>query len=63
MQTLIYRMDKEQDPTYSSGKYIQYPVISHNGKEYEKEYTYLCMTESLCYKAKFNQPCKSTILL
>ena len=54
MQTLICRMDKQQDPTYSTGKYIQYPVISHNGKEYEKEYTYLCMTESLCYKAKFN---------
>ena len=23
---------------YSTGKYIQYPVINHNGKEYEKEY-------------------------
>ena len=22
---------------YSSGNYIQYPVINHNGKEYEKE--------------------------
>ena len=22
--------------------YIQYPVISHNGKEYEKEYTHMC---------------------
>ena len=21
---------------YSTGKYIQYPVINHNGKEYEK---------------------------
>ena len=25
---------------YSTGKYIQYPVINHNGKEYEKEYIY-----------------------
>ena len=31
---------------YSIGKYNQYPVINHKGKEYEKE----CMsiTESLC---------------
>ena len=26
---------------YGIGNYIQYPVISHNGKEYEKEYMYL----------------------
>ena len=25
---------------YSMGNYIQYPVINHNGKEYEKEYIY-----------------------
>ena len=25
---------------YSTGNYIQYPVINHNGKEYEKEYIY-----------------------
>ena len=23
---------------YSTGNYSQYPVIHHNGKEYEKEY-------------------------
>ena len=26
---------------YSTGNYIQYPVINHNRKEYEKEY--VCM--------------------
>ena len=26
---------------YSTGNYIQYSVINHNGKEYEKEYLYL----------------------
>ena len=26
---------------YSIGKYIQYPVVNHNGKEYEKEYIYV----------------------
>ena len=23
---------------YNTGNYIQYPVLNHNGKEYEKEY-------------------------
>ena len=32
-------------PGVYTGNYIQYPVINHNGKEYEKE-----DTESLCYK-------------
>ena len=26
---------------YSTGKYTQYPVINHNGKEYEGEYIYV----------------------
>ena len=26
---------------YSTGNYIQNPVINHNGKEYEKEYIYV----------------------
>ena len=26
---------------YSTGNYIQYPVINQNGKEYEKEYVYV----------------------
>ena len=39
---------------YSTGNYIQYPVINLNGKEYEKEY--ICITESLYCKAdiKYN---------
>ena len=28
-------------PLYSTENYIQYPVINHNGKEYEKEYIYV----------------------
>ena len=32
---------------YSTGSCIQYPVIIHNQKEYEKEYIYICITESL----------------
>ena len=26
---------------YSTGNNIQYPVINHNGKDYEKEYIYI----------------------
>ena len=28
---------------YSAGNNIQYPVINHNGKDYEKEYIYIYM--------------------
>ena len=28
---------------YSTGNYIQYPVINHNGKEYEKEFMCMCV--------------------
>ena len=38
---------------YSTGNYIQYPVINHIGKEHEKEcvciYMYICTTKSLCW--------------
>ena len=39
---------------YSTGNYIQYPVINHNGKEYEKKNVYVCITESLCCTAEIN---------
>ena len=38
MQTPIYRMVNNRVLLYSTGNYIQYPVMNHNGKEYEKEY-------------------------
>ena len=34
-------------PLCSTGNYIQYPLINPNGKEYEKECVYICITESL----------------
>ena len=34
---------------YSTGNYIQYPVIKYNGKEYKKKYIYICITEWLLY--------------
>ena len=39
---------------YSAENYIQYPMINHNGKEYRKEYIYICTTESLCCTAVIN---------
>ena len=40
---------------YSTGNYIQYPVIIHNGKEYEKNtYISICITESLCCTPETN---------
>ena len=33
---------------FSTKNYIQYLAIKFNGKESEKEYTYACITESLC---------------
>ena len=37
MQITIYRMDKQQCPTVKQGCCIQYPVINHTRKEYEKD--------------------------
>ena len=31
---------------YRTGNYVQYSVITHNGKEYEKACIYICITES-----------------
>ena len=43
IQITIYKIDKQQCPTvYSTGSYIQYPVLNHNGEEYE--YIYVCIT-------------------
>ena len=43
---------------YSTWNCIQYTVIKHNGKDYEKEciyiYTYIYITESLCYIVEIN---------
>ena len=33
---------------------MEYPMISCNGKEYEKEYMYICITESLYYASEIN---------
>ena len=37
IQTNIYKINNKV-LLYSTGNYIQYPVINHNGEEYEIEY-------------------------
>ena len=44
MQTLIYRMDKQEGPTVQHSELCSISCENHNGKEYEKIYIF----ESLC---------------
>ena len=37
---------------YSTGNYVQYPVINHNGKECKYIYMCVCTTESLSCTAE-----------
>ena len=39
-QTITYRMINNRVLLYSTGNYIQYPGINHNGKEYLKKRMY-----------------------
>ena len=41
MQTSMYRMDGQQVPTVYTGNSLQYPLISHNGRKYEKQCVYI----------------------
>ena len=44
-------MDKQQDTTiYGTENNNQYPMIEHN----VKEYTYICITESICSTVEIN---------
>ena len=43
---------------YSTGNYIQYPMINHTGKEYEKEY--ICTMNHLAGQQKLIKHYKST---
>ena len=52
MQTIIVDwINNNKILLYSTGNYIQYPVINYNGKEY----IYIYKTESLCYIPETNK--------
>ena len=49
---------------YSTGNYIQYPVINCNGNEYFKKNIYICMYNLItAVQKKLTQHCKSAIFL
>ena len=55
-------MDNNKALMYSTGNYIQYLVINHNGKEYKKR-MYVCVKLShFAVQQRLAQHCKSTIL-
>ena len=46
IETTICKIDKQQDITeYSTGNYIQYPVINHNVKNMKKD---MCVCVYMC---------------
>ena len=53
MQTIVFRMDKQQGPTVWYRELIQSPGIDHEGKEYKQKNVYVCITESLCCTVEF----------
>ena len=58
--TLLYiKQRNSKDLLYSTGNYIQYLVITYNGKEYEKEYKYVQLNHFAVYLKLTH--CKSTI--
>ena len=52
------KIDINKDLLYSTGNYIQYPVIAYDGKESEKEDTYSQLNPSAVHL----KHCKSAIL-
>ena len=49
-----------KDLLFNTVNYIRYPMINHNGKEYEKEYIYVKLNH-FATQQKLTQHCKSTI--
>ena len=48
MQTIIYRMDKQQNPTVWHMELYSISCNKLYGKEYENEYGYIYISELLC---------------
>ena len=44
----MYRKINNKVLLCSTGHYVQYPVIKHNGKEHIKKNVYIFITELLC---------------
>ena len=60
MQTVTFRMDSKTSFYYNTGNYIQYSMISYNGKNILKKNVYI--SKSLCYIVDIKQHYKWIIL-
>ena len=60
MQVIIDKWINNTVLLYSTGNWIQSPVINHNGKEYEKECTYVSLNY-FAIQQKLTQHCKPTM--
>ena len=58
MQTILYRMDKQQVLLYGTGNYIQYPVINHNERNMKKD---MCVRVCIYMYIKRNHCCIAEI--
>ena len=58
--TLRMQSINNKDLPYSTGNYIQYPTMNHNGKEYEKEYIYIKLNHFAVH-LKLIQHCKTIL--
>ena len=58
---LYIKQVSNKDLLYSTGNYIQSPVINHNGKKYEKDYIYVGLSH-FAVQQKLIQHCQSNIL-
>ena len=54
-ELLYIKYINSKDLLYTTGNYIQYTLINNKGKEYEKEYVYICIIESLFCIPKINR--------
>ena len=54
MKVSIHRMDKQQGPTVQHRELYSIFCDKPDGKEYVKEYIYICITESLCCTSEIN---------
>ena len=54
MQTVTYRMDKQQGPTVQHGELYSTPWDKNTTEKNMKKNVYMCITRSLCYTAESN---------
>ena len=48
IHTSICKIDNQQGPTVSTGKYTQYLMITYNEKDTEKQYIYIYVCVCVC---------------